>query len=55
MVPQAGARAGTANGIETSAPGLANPDLGDIEEGQRTPSALAPSISQSPIPILRIN
>ncbi|KAF8898400.1 hypothetical protein BD779DRAFT_1483700 [Infundibulicybe gibba] len=42
MVPQAGARAGTADGIETSEPGLALPDV-DLEQGERTPDLLRPS------------
>lgn len=56
MVPQAGARAGTADGIETSEPGLAPQDA-DLEGGEgtlgspRTPSTLAP---QSHIPHLRV-
>ncbi|EDR16047.1 uncharacterized protein LACBIDRAFT_301741 [Laccaria bicolor S238N-H82] len=57
MVPQAGARAGTADGIETTEPGLAN--LNDLEDGQRTPVTLGPrspnSLSpQSQIPHLRV-
>jgi hypothetical protein len=57
MVPQAGARAGTADGTETSEIGLAHPDLQEVEEGEGTPSTPAPqspAISQSPIPSLQV-
>jgi hypothetical protein len=57
MVPHAGARAGTADGIETTEPGLAS--FNDLEDGQRTPatqSTRSPnSLSpQSQIPHLRV-
>jgi len=56
MVPSAGARTGTADGYEVTAPSLASPDL---EEGERTPTTLgSPSPSlltpQSHIPHLRV-
>jgi hypothetical protein len=56
MVPSAGARAGTADGIEVSEPGLAQPDL---EDGHGTPASLTPQSSatlspQSHIPHLRV-
>ncbi|KAJ7456656.1 hypothetical protein FB451DRAFT_1276757 [Mycena latifolia] len=57
MVPHAGARAGTADGVETTEPGLANPDA-DLEDGQGTPSALTPRAAtlspQSMIPSIRV-
>jgi len=57
MVPQAGAASGTADGIETSEPGLANPDA-DLEDGQGTPSTLTPRTAtlspQSSIPTIRV-
>ncbi|KAJ7169555.1 hypothetical protein C8R46DRAFT_1089173 [Mycena filopes] len=40
MVPDAGAASGTADGIETSEPGLANTDA-DLEQGQGTPTTPA--------------
>ncbi|KAF4572646.1 hypothetical protein EYR40_004272 [Pleurotus pulmonarius] len=45
MVPGAGARCGTADGTETSEPGLALPDA-YLEDGERTP---APAIMRRPI------
>jgi hypothetical protein len=56
MVPSAGARMGTADGVEVTEPGLAIPDL---EDGQRTPASLAPRSPhllspQSSIPHLRV-
>ncbi|KAG6832247.1 hypothetical protein H0H92_004212 [Tricholoma furcatifolium] len=61
QVPGAGARAGTANGIETSEPSLANNDV-DLEDGDgnasarlmspRSPEALL--TPQSQIPSLRV-
>jgi hypothetical protein len=56
MVPSAGARAGTADGIEVSEPGLAQPDL---EDGHGTPTSVTPKSSatlspQSHIPHLRV-
>ncbi|KAF7339959.1 hypothetical protein MVEN_01913600 [Mycena venus] len=55
MVPDAGSRSGTADGIETSEPGLnAEPDL---ENGQGTPTALTPRAALSPqsaIPPIRV-
>jgi len=60
MVPHAGARAGTADGIETSEPGLGNADS-ELEEGEGSPSSLAPRTPtpttlspQSHIPHLRV-
>ncbi|KAJ6604307.1 hypothetical protein DFH09DRAFT_1122281 [Mycena vulgaris] len=56
MVPHAGARAGTADGIETTEPGLANPDA-DLEDGQGTPTTLTPRATLSPqnlIPTIRV-
>ncbi|KAJ7655155.1 hypothetical protein DFH06DRAFT_1201727 [Mycena polygramma] len=58
MVPQAGAISGTADGIETSEPGLANPDA-DLEDGQGTPTVLTTARSatlspQSSIPTIRV-
>ncbi|KAF8058273.1 hypothetical protein FPV67DRAFT_1428630 [Lyophyllum atratum] len=59
MVPHAGARAGTADGIETSEPGLSNAEA-ELEDGDghtahllspRSPSLLTP---QSHIPTLRV-
>jgi hypothetical protein len=41
LIPDAGARAGTANGRETTETSIALPD--DIEEGQRLPSGPRPS------------
>lgn len=54
MVPQAGAASGTADGIETSEPGLASVE-GDLEDGQGTPTALTPRSAMTPsIPTLRV-
>ncbi|KAJ7102259.1 hypothetical protein B0H15DRAFT_813852 [Mycena belliarum] len=56
MVPNAGARSGTADGVETTEPGLANADA-DLENGLRTPSALSPRTALSPqnmIPTIRV-
>jgi hypothetical protein len=58
MVPHAGARAGTADGIETSEPGLSNADS-ELEGGEGSPSSLLSRASttlsaQSPIPHLRV-
>lgn len=62
MVPGAGARAGTADGIETSEPGLGNFDA-TLEDGELTPSPLLPRTPrtasallspQSQIPHLRV-
>lgn len=59
LVPHAGARAGTANGIETSEPGIANNNT-DLEDGDtlnahllspRSPSLLTP---QSRIPSISV-
>ncbi|KAJ7293243.1 hypothetical protein C8J57DRAFT_1268494 [Mycena rebaudengoi] len=41
MVPNAGARSGTADGVDTSEPGLANPDA-DLEAGHGTSALLTP-------------
>lgn len=59
MVASAGARAGTADGIETSEPGLGQPDL-ELESGEGTPTSSRPrspptSLSpQSAIPPLSL-
>ncbi|KAJ6519479.1 hypothetical protein C8R45DRAFT_951652 [Mycena sanguinolenta] len=56
MVPDAGSRSGTANGIETSEPGLASAQ-GDLENGHATPTALSPRATLSPqssIPSIRV-
>jgi hypothetical protein len=58
MVPHAGARAGTADGIETTEPGLANPDA-DLEDGHGTPTTLTPRAGttlspQNLIPTIRV-
>ncbi|KAJ7139787.1 hypothetical protein C8R44DRAFT_940129 [Mycena epipterygia] len=57
MVPHAGARAGTADGIETTEPGLANPDA-DLEGGEGTPTVLTPRTAtlspQNLIPSIRV-
>ncbi|KAJ7770785.1 hypothetical protein DFH07DRAFT_805184 [Mycena maculata] len=56
MVPHAGARTGTADGIETTEPGLANPDA-DLEDGQGTPTATPRTATLSPqnsIPSIRV-
>ena len=47
MVPSAGARAGHADGIETTEPGIANSDL-HIEDGDDRLSVPSPSIHTSP-------
>ncbi|KAF8213436.1 hypothetical protein K438DRAFT_1915512 [Mycena galopus ATCC 62051] len=58
FVPDAGSRSGTADGIETSEPGLANER--DLEGGQGTPTALSPRSGtlspqrQSSIPTIRV-
>jgi hypothetical protein len=49
LIPDAGARVGTANGRETTEASIALPD--DIEEGQRHPSGSRPSqMALSPTP-----
>lgn len=58
MVPHAGARAGTADGIETSEPGLGNTES-ELEDGEGTAATLlsprSPSLTpQSHIPTLRV-
>jgi hypothetical protein len=57
LVPSAGARSGTAAGIETSQPGLA-PQLESLEEGQPSPLSLSRTSSflepQSQIPQLSV-
>ncbi|KAJ7129991.1 hypothetical protein C8R43DRAFT_896517 [Mycena crocata] len=57
MVPNAGALAGTADGVETTEPGLANPDA-DLEDGQGTPTTLTTSRAtlspQNLIPTIRV-
>ncbi|RDB28358.1 hypothetical protein Hypma_015231 [Hypsizygus marmoreus] len=58
MVPQAGARAGTADGIETSEPGLGNSDA-ELEDGEGPSSSLlsprSPTLlPQSQIPTIRV-
>lgn len=57
LVPDAGARSGTANGIETSEPGL-GPQLESLEEGQPSPLSLSRTSSflepQNQIPQLRV-
>lgn len=65
MVPGAGARAGTANGIETTEPGLVGSQP-TIEDGGLSPillpsnsgspraSTSGPSTSQGSIPLLRV-
>jgi len=55
MVPHAGARSGTADGIETSEQGLGNADS-DLENGER-PTYLSPPSSTptpSPVPHMRL-
>jgi len=58
LVPDAGSRSGTADGIETSEPGLANER--DLEGGQGTPTVLSPRSGtlspqrQSSIPTIRV-
>ncbi|CAK5279953.1 unnamed protein product [Mycena citricolor] len=60
MVPDAGARSGTANGLETTEPGIARDSEADLETGQRTPSALNGSprsamlSPQAAIPTIRV-
>ncbi|KII93396.1 hypothetical protein PLICRDRAFT_35597 [Plicaturopsis crispa FD-325 SS-3] len=44
-VPHAGARAGTASGVEVTEPGLANPDL---ESGDGSPTSLRPQTPATP-------
>lgn len=57
LVPGAGARTGTANGIETTVPGLA-PQLESLEEGEPSPLSLSrtssPIESQSQMPHLQV-
>lgn len=57
MVPHAGARAGTADGIETSERGLGATDS-DLEDGEGATSSLSPHsptlTPQSHIPHLRV-
>lgn len=56
QVPAAGARSGTADGVESTDPGLANTDL---EDGERTPGTITLQLPtllspQSHIPPLRV-
>lgn len=57
LVPAAGARSGTADGIETTEPGLA-PQIESLEEGQPSPLSLSRTSSlltpQSQIPQLHV-
>jgi len=43
MVPQAGARTGTTDGIETSEPGLVSRTFEDVEGGHASPASLSPN------------
>ncbi|KIK71327.1 hypothetical protein GYMLUDRAFT_33473 [Collybiopsis luxurians FD-317 M1] len=52
QVPQAGARCGTANGVETTEPGLTQTGR-DLEDGETSPLPTTPTTPTSSSPMLR--